>query len=61
MSLKNVSEVGLLYMPKSREKTRANKRKEKQLERVNGYGINDPTPYEAVKEIINKNRKGVES
>lgn len=49
MSLKMFPKWGLLYMPKNREKTRANKIKEKQIEMVNAYGINNPTPYEAIK------------
>lgn len=44
-------------MPKSREKTRANKKKEKMLDKQNSFGKNDPTPYEAVKKIINKGKE----
>lgn len=44
-------------MPKNREKTRANKRKEQMLNRRNLYLVDDPTPYEAVKSIIEKERK----
>jgi len=38
-------------MPKNREKTRENRRKEQALDRRNGYGFMDPTPYEAVERI----------
>lgn len=46
----------------SRERQRANKRKgviEKALEKKNIYGYNDPTAYEAVKNIIDSERKAV--
>lgn len=43
-------------MPKCRSKTRANKKKEKALDRINGYGKDDPTPYEAVRNIIKKEK-----
>lgn len=35
-------------MPKSRIKTRENRKKEAALNMVNEYGIKDPTPYQAV-------------
>jgi hypothetical protein len=44
-------------MPKSRLKTRANRKKgklEERLDRQNAYGINDPTPQEAVMRIRKK-------
>lgn len=44
-------------MPKNREKTRTNKKKQKMLDRNNEYGISDPTPFEAVKEIIEKEKR----
>ncbi|MDL2318235.1 hypothetical protein LJC74_03985 [Eubacteriales bacterium OttesenSCG-928-A19] len=36
-------------MPKSRDKTRANKKKGQLLDKRNAYGSSDPTPYEADK------------
>ncbi len=45
-------------MPKNREKTRANKKKQKMLDRNNEYGILDLTPFLAVKEIIKKDKEG---
>jgi hypothetical protein len=39
------------FMPKSREKTRANKKREKLLDKRNAFGFKDPTPYNAVKNI----------
>lgn len=51
-------------MPKSREKTRANKklgqeerRREEMLERENHFGWADPTPYEALKRICNAEKQ----
>lgn len=38
-------------MPKNREKTRDNRHREQALDRHNGYGFMDPTPYEAVERI----------
>ena len=48
-------------MSKSRDKTRANRKlyKLNGLALYNEYGIKDPTPYEAIKNIINENKKGV--
>ena len=37
-------------MPKSRKKTRANKKSGQALDKYNAYGINDPTPYRADKQ-----------
>lgn len=52
-------------MPKSREKTRANKklgqeerRREEMLDRKNHFGRADPTPYQAVKNIRKKEKAG---
>ena len=43
---------------KNRKKQRHNRRiKEEMLDRKNMCGINDPTPYEAVKEIIKEFKK----
>ncbi len=43
---------------KKREKQRHNRRvKEEILERKNTYGLDDPTPYAAVKEIIKEFKK----
>ncbi len=43
---------------KNREKQRHNRRvKEEMLERKDTCGLNDPTPYEAVKEIIKEFKK----
>lgn len=44
-------------MPKNREKTRGNKKKQKMLDKNNEYGISDPTPFEAVKGIMEKGRR----
>ena len=38
-------------MPKNSDKTRENRRKEQALDRRNGYGFMDSTPYEAVERI----------
>lgn len=44
-------------MKKNRERQRANRRlKEQMLDLKDACGINDPTPREAVKEIINEFR-----
>ena len=43
-------------MPKSRLKTRANKKREQAISAKNAYGTSDPTPYEAVKLIRQKER-----
>lgn len=44
---------------KNRERQRANRRiKEEMLSFKDMCGVNDPTPYEAVREIIQKFRKG---
>lgn len=43
---------------KNREKQRHNRRvKEEMLDRKDMCGLNDPTPYEAVKEIIKEFKK----
>lgn len=43
---------------KNRKKQRHNRRiKEKMLDSKNLCGVNDPTPYEAVKEIIKEFKK----
>lgn len=47
-------------MSKNRKKQRTNRRRynpEECLSRMNEFGIKDPTPYEAVKEIINKDKR----
>lgn len=45
-------------MKKNRERQRANRRlKEEMLDLKDACGVNDPTPREAVKEIINEFRK----
>ena len=44
-------------MPKSRLITRANRKREQMLSAKNAYGVSDPTPYEAVKLIRQKERK----
>lgn len=47
---------------KNRNKQRANRRfKEEMLELKDICGINDPTPYEAVKRIIKENKYKYES
>lgn len=43
-------------MPKSRLITRANKKREQMISAKNAYGMSDPTPYEAVKLIRQKER-----
>ena len=44
---------------KKRDKQRHNRKiKEEILERKTLYGANDPTPYEAVKEIIKEFKRG---
>ncbi len=43
-----------LTMPKSRSKTRANKKLEQNIERRNAFGMCDPTPFEAIKNIRTK-------
>lgn len=47
-------------MPKSREKTRANKKIYAALNKANEYGVNDPTPYKAVNQIRRKILRGKE-
>lgn len=43
---------------KNRNKQRHNRKiKEEMLERKDIYGLNDPTPYEAVKKIIKEFKK----
>jgi hypothetical protein len=43
---------------KKRDKQRANRRiKEELLSHINMYGISDPTPYEAVSNIIKEFKK----
>lgn len=44
-------------MPKSRQITRENRKREEQIDRQNKYGINDPTPYKAVRRIMQAERK----
>ena len=44
-------------MPKSRLITRENKKREQMISAKNAYGMSDPTPYEAVKLIRQKERK----
>ena len=41
-------------MARDREKNRERVRKEKALDQANAYGVQDPTPREAVKNIISK-------
>ena len=43
-------------MPKSRLKTRANKKREQAISAKNAYGMSDPTPYQAVKNIRKKEK-----
>lgn len=43
-------------MPKSRLITRANKKREQMISAKNAYGMSDPTPYEAVKLIRQKEK-----
>ena len=43
-------------MPKSRLITRANRKREQMISAKNAYGMSDPTPYEAVKLIREKQR-----
>lgn len=43
-------------MPKSRLITRANRKREQMISAKNAYGMSDPTPYEAVKRIREKQR-----
>lgn len=38
-------------MPKSRVKTRENKKKYAALNQTNEYGLKDPTPYQAVENL----------
>ena len=46
---------------KNRERQRANRRlKEELLDLKDSCGVNDPTPYEAVREIIQEFRKNRE-
>ena len=46
---------------KSRERQRANRRlKEELLDLKDSCGVNDPTPFEAVREIIQEFRKNKE-
>jgi hypothetical protein len=46
---------------KNRERQRANRRlKEELLDLKDSFGVNDPTPYEAVREIIQEFRKNRE-
>lgn len=46
---------------KNRERQRANRRLKEQLLDIKDIcGVKDPTPYEAVKEIINEMRKNKE-
>lgn len=35
--------------------------KEVKIDRVDSFGINDPTPYEAVKNLIRQEKKAAES
>lgn len=43
-------------MPKNRLTTRANKKREAMISAKNAYGMSDPTPYEAVKRIREKQK-----
>ncbi len=43
-------------MARNREKNREKKKREKMLNRQNEFGIQDPTPFEAVSLIISKER-----
>lgn len=45
-------------MPKSRLKTRENKKLELHLSKRNAFGMCDPTPFEAVKNIRRKQLVG---
>ncbi len=52
-------EKGLFSMSNKRKKYRANKKKKKmeeRLERMNEYGIQDLTPFEAINQIIEKDK-----
>lgn len=40
----------------NRKKKRISQAKERQLDSKNEFGINDPTPQEAISNIINKNK-----
>lgn len=52
MSQQSVSKMrGGQVLPKSRIKTRKNKKLEQLLSYKNGYGFKDPTPYTAIKHI----------
>lgn len=44
-------------MPKSRIKTRANKKREELIDKRNAFGMCDPTPFEAIKHIRAKQLK----
>lgn len=55
-----VPKKGEIVMSKNRKRyreKRKNKRLEEILERNNEYGIHDPTPFEAVREIIKKEKE----
>ena len=41
-------------MARDREKNREKARREKALDRENAYGVKDPTPRKAVRNIISK-------
>ena len=43
-------------MPKNRRITRENKKREAMISAKNAYGMSDPTPYEAVKRIREKQK-----
>lgn len=43
-------------MPKSRLITRANRKREQMISAKNAYGMSDPTPYQAVKNIRKKEK-----
>lgn len=45
-----------LTMPKNRRITRENKKREAMISAKNAYGMSDPTPYEAVKRIREKEK-----
>lgn len=61
-------ERGLFVMSIDRKKQRENRRKkrislaiEKRLELNNEFGIKDPTPFEAINQIIRKDKRRSES
>lgn len=61
MLLKSISEEergGFLWLETGRKIERKRKKRKKMLSRQNEFGIQDPTPFEAVSLMINKERGG---